>query len=509
MSASLSLYFPLIPFLLVGVGAFSVMLVDAFARQGDADDAEHQDAQLGILSSVILLSAFAVALALALSGRPVVAPPGFGNYLRFDGMAQFLNIALCLGAALSALLAAGYLREHGLERGEFYALLLLATLGAQVLSAATDLLSLFIGLETMSLGVYCMAAFRRGSPRAAEGALKYFLLGSFAAAILLFGSALLYGATGHTDFIGIGASVRAGSADAKLVIIGMLMVLAGFLFKVSAVPFHMWTPDAYEGAVTPASTFMAVVVKSAAFASLLRLVLVCFADGALSNLNSGWPGIIVPLAALTMVYGNLAASRQSSIKRMLAYSSIAHAGYILVGLSALYATDPAVRQQAVSAVLFYLLSYTVSNVLSFGSLIAIGSYGKEAVSYEDIAGVGRRYPLLALPFVIGVLSLMGFPPTAGFLGKWYVFSAALAAGNSLVWLVVLGVLASVVGAYYYLKVIVYLFMQEPEAGDPVAVPMRSGAVTLALVVAGYFVLRLGVAPDRYIELALAAVGKVG
>jgi NADH-quinone oxidoreductase subunit N len=254
---------------------------------------------------------------------------------------------------------------------------------------------------------------------------------------------------------------------------------------------------------------MAVVVKSAAFAALLRIVLVSFSGSALGNLNSGWPGIVVPLAALTMIYGNFAASKQGSIKRMLAYSSIAHAGYILVGLSALHSTDPAVRQQAISSVLFYLLSYTVSNALSFGSLIAIGSHGKEAVSYEDIAGVGRRHPLLALPFVIGVLSLMGFPPTAGFLGKWYVFSAALSAGNSLLWLVILGVLASVIGAYYYLRVIVYLFMQQPEEGDPVAVPMRSGFVAVALVLAGYFVLKMGVTPERYIELALAAVGQVG
>jgi len=194
---------------------------------------------------------------------------------------------------------------------------------------------------------------------------------------------------------------------------------------------------------------------------------------------------------------------------MLAYSSIAHAGYILVGLAALYSPDANARQQAVSGVLFYLLAYTVSNVLTFGSLIAMGSYGKEAVSYEDLAGVGRRHPLAALPFVLGVLSLMGFPPTAGFLGKWYIFSAAIGAGSSLIWLVILGVLTSAVGAYYYLRVIVYMFMKAPEPGAPIAVPMRSGYVALALVLSGYFVLQMGVAPGRYIDLALAAAGKVG
>ncbi|MEY4577651.1 MAG: hypothetical protein RL701_2354, partial [Pseudomonadota bacterium] len=194
-------------------------------------------------------------------------------------------------------------------------------------------------------------------------------------------------------------------------------------------------------------------------------------------------------------------------KRMLAYSSIAHAGYILVGLATLHSSDPQVRQQAVSGILFYLLAYTVSNALTFGSLIAIGSHGKEAVSYEDLAGVGRRHPVIALPFVLGVLSLMGFPPTAGFLGKWYIFSAAVGSGNELLWLVILGVLTSVIGAYYYLRVIVYLFMRAPEAGSPIAVPMRSGYIAVALVVSGYFVLKMGITPERYIELALAAAAR--
>jgi NADH-quinone oxidoreductase subunit N len=418
-------------------------------------------------------------------------------------------VTICGGAGLSALLAGGYLHEHALERGEFYVLLVLSAFGAMVLAASTDLLALFIGLETMSLGVYCMVAFRRGSPRAAEGGVKYFLLGSFAAAILLFGSALLYGATGHTDFAGIGESIHSGQAEIRLVILGMVMLLVGLLFKVSAVPFHMWTPDAYEGAVTPATTFMSVVVKSAAFAVLLRVVLMCFSDELSSSLTTGWPSVLAPLAAITMIYGNVAAAQQSSVKRMLAYSSIAHAGYILVGVVTLFSPDPSVRKLAVSGVMFYLLAYTVSNVLAFGSLIAIGSYGKEAVSYEDLAGVGRRYPLLALPFVLGALSLMGFPPTAGFLGKWYVFSAAIASGDELLWLVILGVLTSVVGSYYYLRVLVYMFMKAPEPGAPLAVPMRSGYVVLALVLSGYFVLKMGITPAPYIDLALSAAEKVG
>jgi NADH-quinone oxidoreductase subunit N len=269
----------------------------------------------------------------------------------------------------------------------------------------------------------------------------------------------------------------------------------------------MWTPDAYEGAVTPATTFMSVVVQAAAFAVLIRLLLVGFADAQSANLYTGWPAVLAGLSVLTMVYGNLAAARQASVKRMLAYSSIAHAGYVLIGVTAMFSKEA--RSEAISGVLFYLAAYTVSNVLAFGSLIAAGSQGKEAVSYEDLAGLGRRHPMLALPFVIGVLSLMGFPPTAGFFGKWYVFSAALSTGSDLAWLVVIGVLSSVIGAYYYLRVIVFLFMKAPQPGAPIAVPMRSGYVAAALVVSGFLVMQMGLAPGRYIELVLQAAKALG
>lgn len=497
----MSTLIPLVPLLVVGVGGFVLMLVDAFS-----DD----PSELATLSSVILLSAAAVAGVLA-SGHAgtYAAPAVVAPYLSVSTISQFYSAIICTGAGLSALLAGGYLHEHALERGEFHALLVFSAFGAMVLASATDLLSIFIGLETMSLGVYSMVAFRRGSARATEAGLKYFLLGSFAAAIFLFGSALLYGASGHTNLDSIGRAFAAGIAYPRLVVLGMVLLLIGIAFKVSAVPFHMWTPDAYEGAITPATTFMSVVVKAAAFALLVRVLLACFSDSASANMATGWPSVLSVIAAVTMVIGNLAAATQASVKRMLAYSSVAHAGYILVGVVAMASADAEVRATAVSGIVFYLAAYTVSNVLAFGSLIAIGSYGKEAVSYEDLAGVGRRHPLVALPFVIGVLSLMGFPPTAGFLGKWYVFSAAIAAGDSLLWLVILGVLTSVVGAYYYLRVVVYLFMKTPEPGAPIARPMRSGYVAIALVLSCYFVLKLGITPARYIDAALQAAGKLG
>jgi len=428
----------------------------------------------------------------------VVSPELVTRYLAVDQLGLFFDIVICVGAGLSALLAGGYLKEHGLERGEFYVLLIFTAFGAMVLARAVNLLSVFLGLETMSLGAYALVAYRRTSARAVEGAVKYFLLGSFAAAILLFGSALLYGATGHTDFAGIGEAVSSGAAEPTLTVLALVMILVSLAFKVGAVPFHMWVPDSYEGAVTPVTTFMSVAVKAAAFAVLVRVLAGAFGDQVSMDLFTGWTPVVVMLSVVTMVWGNLAAIAQSSVKRMLAYSSVAHAGYVLVGLAATFE----VGSTAVSSVLYYVAAYTVSNVLAFGSLVLMGSKGKEAVSYDDLAGAGRRHPAAAVPFVVGVLSLLGMPPTAGFFGKYYVFNAAVQA--DLVWLAVVGVLASAVGAFYYLKVIVYLLMREPEEDAPIAVPMRSAYVTAALVVAGYYVVRMGVTPGRYLDFAVSA-----
>lgn len=476
------------PLLALGIGGLLLMLVDAFVEE---------KAELSLFTAVTLVVAGGLSVGLWIHGVPAEVDPMIGRYLAVDRAALFFDIVICGGGALSALLAGGYLREHDMERGEFYVLMLFSAFGGMVLARAVDLLTLFIGLETLSLGVYAMVGYRRTSARAAEGAIKYFLLGSFAAAILLFGSALLYGATGSTHLSVIGDAISNGQADARLSVVGLMMILVGLAFKVSAVPFHMWTPDAYEGAVTPATTFMSVVVKSAAFAVMLRVLVVAFGDELLASESSGWPPAVAGLAAFTMVYGNVAAIAQTSVKRMLAYSSIAHAGYVLVGVCAASEVEA-----GASSVLYYLLAYTASNVLAFGSLILLGTKGKEAVSYEDLAGVGRRHPLAALPFVLAVLTLMGFPPTAGFFAKYYVFSAAVTAGGGMVWLAVLGVLASAVGAYYYIKVIVYMFMRQPQAGAPQAQPMRSGYVATALVVAAYFVLKMGITPGRYLEMAI-------
>ncbi|NOQ83457.1 MAG: NADH-quinone oxidoreductase subunit NuoN [Myxococcales bacterium] len=483
------------PLLLLVAAGLAIMLVDAFTKER---------AELASVTAVSLFVAAALAGTMLDSGNVAPAPDVITRYLAVDQLALFFDVVICVGAGLSVLLAGGYLREHGFERGEFYVLVLFTAFGAMVLARAVDLLSIFLGLETMSLGAYALVAYRRTSARAVEGAVKYFLLGAFAAAILLFGSALLYGATGHTDLAGIGQVVAAGEADATLTVLALVMLIVGLAFKLGAVPFHMWVPDAYEGAVTPATTFMSVGIKAAAVAVLLRVLVGAFGDPASMGLYTGWTPVIMLLAVITMVYGNLAALAQTSVKRMLAYSSVAHAGYILVGVAAVHE----VGSFAVSSVLYYVAAYAFSNVLAFGSLILMGSKGKEAVSYDDLAGAGRRHPVAAFPFVIGVLSLLGMPPTAGFFGKYYVFSAAVQAGGPMIWVAVIGVLASAVGAYYYLKVIVYLFMREPEEDQPIAVPMRSMYVTVTLVLAGYYVVKMGITPSRYLDWAVSAASSL-
>jgi NADH-quinone oxidoreductase subunit N len=507
----MNLVFGLSPLLVVALGALLLMLADAFGKprattaEGPSDVADPEVGRAGELSlgSAVVLTAGAIlSVAVwmvgpeALEGSEAVAP-----YLIIDRFSVFFSFVICLGGALVVLLAGGYLPEHRMERSEFFPLLLFSTVGAIALAAAGDMLSLLIGLETMSLGVYALAGLRR-TPRSIEAALKYFLLGSFAAALMLFGVALLYGATGHTDFAGIGQAVAAlgsgaSSTAAVPVMVALALILAGLAFKVSAVPFHMWTPDAYEGAPTPATTYMAVAVKSAAFAMLLRVLLGCFGDEALSSWGAGWPPVLALLSVFTMVVANLVAGRQSSVKRMLAYSSIAHAGYVLIGVVATMRSD-----QAAGSVLFYLLAYTVSTAGAFGTLILCGRRGSEAVTYEDLAGIGRRHPGAAVAFSLFLVSLAGVPPTAGFFGKLYVFQAAIDA--ELYALVVIGLINSVIAAYYYLRVMVYMYMREPAPGAPVATPMRSGYVVTALVVAAALVLLLGLLPGSSLEMAATA-----
>ncbi|HWZ90384.1 MAG TPA: NADH-quinone oxidoreductase subunit N [Polyangiaceae bacterium] len=501
------------PILAVAVGGLLLMLAEAFGKPlavagpgglVSTDAGAGRSDELALGSAVVLFAGALISVALwkvgpeTLDGVASLAP-----YLIIDRFTLFFCFVLCLGGGLAALLAGGYLPEHNLDRGEFFPLLVFSTVGAMALAASGDFLSFFVALETMSLGVYCMIGLRRGNVRASEASLKYFLLGSFAAALTLFGGALLYGATGHTDFQGIGEAIgtigqASSTVSAPLVLVALGLVVAGLAFKISAVPFHMWTPDAYEGAPTPTTTYMAVAVKSAAFAVLLRILLVGFGDARLTSWGAtGWPPVLACLAVLSMTVANVIAGRQESVKRMLAYSSISHAGYALVGVVAAMKST-----QGASSVLFYMLTYTVSTVGAFGALILCGRRGAEAVSYEDLAGLGKRHPAAALAFSFFLLSLAGVPPTAGFFGKLYVFSAAVDSGLNV--LLVIGLLNSVIGAYYYLRVMVYMYMREPEPGAPIATPMRSGFVVAAILLAALLVLAFGILPSSSLDIAAAA-----
>lgn len=502
------------PFLVLVGTILVLMIIEAVSRMRH-DTAESPSANLAITSALGLLAA-----ALAAVGLWVLGPDTLPElkllapYLLIDRFSLFFVVVLALGAALSVLLAGGYMPEHDLDRGEIYPLMMLSTLGAMTLAAAGDLMTLFLGLEIMSLAAYAMVAFRRDSPRSVEAGLKYFLLGSFATAVLLYGTAFLYGATGKTSLSAVGVQTAvigysnpqnsllvAYEVSVPLLVIGITLVLFGMLFKISAVPFHMWTPDAYEGAPTPVTAFSAAVVKTAAFAMLLRVVMLALNDPKVASWGAGWPALLATLAVVTMTVGNLVAARQESVKRMLAYSSIAHAGTILVGVVA-FARVP---KEAVASVLFYLLTYVVSTIGAFGALILCGSRGAEAVSHDDIAGLGRRHPAVALAFSLFLLSLAGVPATAGFLGKLFLFRAAI--DGDYIALTVIALINTVIAAYYYLRVLVYMYMREPSPGMPVARPMKSGYVTFALLVAALLVLALGLLPGRALAASMLAAGQ--
>lgn len=484
------LMFALSPFLVLGGGALLLMLAEVFSRRPSG---------LAIGTTIVFITSGAFSVALWLYGIEFLPVGILSPWILVDKFTLFFNVLLCLGGALASLLAGGYLVEYKLNRGEFYSILLFATFGGMMLASAGDFLTLFLGLETMSLGAYALTAFRRASPRSAEGALKYFLLGSFAAAIMLYGIALVYGATGSTDLARVGAAFSHGVVTSHpMALIGLVLIVIGLLFKVSAVPFHMWTPDAYEGAPTPATAYMAVVVKSAAFAMMLRVLLTSFGDAESMSWSAGWPPALAAIAVLTMTVANLIAGRQDSVKRMLAYSSIAHAGYLLVGVVVALRS----KEQAAAGVIFYLATYTVSTIGAFGALILLGSYGKEAVSYDDLAGVGKRHPAIAMAFSLFLFSLAGVPPTAGFFGKWFIFRAAMDSG--FYWLTILAFINSVIGAYYYLRVLVFMYMREPQPGAAIAVPMQSRHVKAALLLSAVFVLALGLAPTCTLDAAIAA-----
>lgn len=489
--------FALLPLFSVAVFGLLLLLIEAFAK--DRLDWE-------ILSG----SVFGVALLAAIGGviapvEPALVSEGITRYLAVDRGAFLSDGLIALGGLLTVLAAGPYLREHRLERVEAYFLFLFAAFGGMVFARAEDLITLFIGLELMSLAVYALVALRRTSARAVEGAVKYFLLGSFGGAILLFGSALIYGAAGTTGFAGIREALDAAQIDESLFILGTVMLMAGLALKVAAAPFHTWAPDAYQGAMIPVTGFMSAVVKTAAFAALVRVLAALYLGTSLMEPSTGLPLLLGALALLSMIVGNLGALRQQNIKRLLAYSGVAHAGYLLLGIASLFANPEANS----AAVYFYLFTYAAGSALAIASLISFGSRGLEAVEIDDLAGLGRRHPLLAFPMAVAMFSMLGFPPTGGFFGKLLVFRGAAEAGGFFAFLALAAILLSVVSAFYYLRVVVSLYYGEPvkdASGDPIeAKPMaKDASLTLALGLGVLIVIALGVYPGPLVELAASA-----
>ena len=413
----------------------------------------------------------------------------FSGMFVHDAFTVFFTLLFCTIGALSVLLSWNYAKRTRINQGEYYVLLLCATLGMILMAATNDLITVFLGLELMSLALYILVGFRRARLESNEAALKYFLLGAFASGFLLYGIALVYGTTGSTNLAAIGRFLaESPMAHNPLFVTGVLLLLTGFAFKVSAVPFHMWTPDAYEGAPTSITAFMSAGAKAAGFAALLRVML-----HVLGGSQEQWAPLLSVIAALTMTVGNVTALLQSNVKRMLAYSSIAHAGYLLVAVVA-------GGKDGASAALFYLAVYSIMNLGAFGILTLLGREQEERVLLSDLAGLGFRQPLLGIAMTLFMLSLGGIPPTAGFMGKVYLFGVALRAG--LVPLVIVGVLNSVVSVFYYLRVTVALYMEEPQ-GEPVAVSWGAPSA-LALIAALGLTLWWGVQAHDLLEMARRA-----
>lgn len=426
------------------------------------------------------LAAVGVALALVISvlgfGRNSTA---FNGMIQVDGFSSYFAVLFCGSGLLGIALSHNYLKRMGIQRGEFYPLLMYSISGMILMAQAADLIVVFLALELLSIPLYILAGFARPNPASEEAALKYFLLGAFAGGFVVYGVALCFGAAATTSLSGIVKAISSGSVDLTLLLVGSGLILIGLGFKVALIPFHMWTPDVYQGAPTPITAFMAVGAKAAGFAALLRIFL-----AALPVLAEDLVPIFWVLSAITMFGGNLIAIAQENIKRMLAYSSIAHAGYIMMAIVVI--GQDSLSQDAVASTLFYLLAYAITNFGAWSVVMALEKREGQGLNLEDYFGLGQKYPVLAAAMLVFMLSFIGVPPTIGFVGKFYLFRTVLA--GSFTWLAVIGVLTSLLSAYYYLRVVVNMYMQE---GDPDVTQDRwilliSGLGAIAVVILSIF-----------------------
>ena len=482
----------ILPELVVAFAGVAVMLYDSFFPKDR------------VTSGVISLAGLAVAMFLLITmwSPETMGSSAWNGMIVHDNLRLGFSVVFLLVTALTILISTVWVEREDVPVGEYHALLMFATFGMMLMAAGNDLVVMFLGLETLSIATYVMAGLRRGDLKSNESAMKYFILGSFASAFLLYGMALVYGATGSTNITQIAASITAANFPA-LLLIGGAMMLVGFGFKIASVPFHIWTPDVYEGAPAPVTGFMAAGPKAAAFASFIRVFVLGFpfiAGIQASNyLHESWMTALSVMAILTMTVGNVAAIMQNNVKRMLAYSSIAHAGYALVGFIGAGAAKPGAAQDAaIASVAFYMLTYAVTNLGAFTVISLLAQRNDRRAEFDDYAGIGFKSPVLSFALSLFMLSLLGLPLTAGFMGKVLVFRPALEAGNvMLTILVVVAVVNTAISAYYYLRMIVVMFFRE-RTTDWVE-PKVSFALSAALLIAVVGVFYLGIFSNGIIE----------
>ena len=423
---------PIAPEILLAVGAMVLLMIGVFSGEDIAPTIT--GASIGLLAGAILILLFS-------SGRYEI----FDGAFVLDGFARFMKIATLIGSAFAIAMSVGFAKAERFERFEYPILIVIATLGMMMMISANDLISLYLGLELQSLSLYVIAAIHRDSARSTEAGLKYFVLGALSSGMLLYGASLVYGFTGHTGFEGIATALADGRSTG--LVVGLVFILAGLAFKISAVPFHMWTPDVYEGAPTPVTAFFAAAPKLAAMALLVRVVIEAF-----EPVTQDWQQVIVFVSILSMALGAFAAIGQRNIKRLMAYSSIGHMGYALVGLAS-------GSHAGVQGVLVYLVIYLAMTLGAFACILAMRRRGESVEDIDSLAGLMRNQPLVALLFAAILFSLAGIPPLAGFFAKYYVFIAAIEA--ELYALAVIGVVSSVIGAFYYLRIVKIMFFDEP------------------------------------------------
>ncbi len=451
----------LLPQIVLVVWACALLLVSAFAGRA------RPGLMPGLTAVGLLVTGIFVAFQFNLQAE------AFGGMLVADGFSAFISLLVLMGGLLTIALSYNYLQRMGWAKPEYYVLMLFSISGMMLMGAASDLIVVFLALELLSIPLYILAAIARPDELSEEAGLKYFLLGAFASGFLLYGVALVYGATGSTGFAEIVAAV--GSAQPLYLTVGAGLILVGLGFKVAAVPFHMWTPDVYQGSPTSVTAFMALGAKTAGFAALVRVLLVLF-----PGISAQLTPVLSGLAIATLIVGNLLAISQSNVKRMLAYSSISHAGFLLMAVSA-YGSDAA-RFDLVASVLFYLLAFAFASFGSWAVVMALEHAGGQGLEFADYAGLGRKAPGLAAAMVVFMLSFTGVPPTLGFAGKFYLFRTVLEAGQ--VGLALVGVLTSLVSAYYYLRLVVVMYMQpgSPKVHPDKSLAWTAGATALATVV---------------------------